>query len=341
MSVIRGKQGEMPMLRVILSISISAWFLTAARGQEAVGDRVEPVVEENIRQQLDKIERWGIERLLHAEKEVDQEQKRRAENSANPDELALLSRDEDSGVRFYVATNRYTPMHILAKLALDPAVHVRSGVAMGLGHSNRRDQAMVRALSGDLVQDPQVLVRLVLAQNPMLSSAIYDSLAKDDDFVVRLKVAGNKGVSPQVLSALADDDNIEVRIAALSHRVVSPVLLERHVGDPDESIRLAVAANPNAPLVVLSRLSADPSVGVRATVAVHANSDSGLLGGLIEDQEEAVLLAVASNANVNRKQLMRLAALESVNVRAAAEKRLEPLLRSEIREDILERWFFQ
>ena len=329
-------------MRLFLALCWAFLALVRPAGaQDAVGDRVEPGIEENLRDQLRKLERWGLQQLLSAERQVDREQKRRARTSANHEELALLARDEDGGVRFFVATNRHAPTPLLAQLANDAAVHVRSGVAMALGHTTDAFEYRrpVEGLAATLSRDDQVLVRLMLAQNTGLGAQAYDSLALDPDFVVRLKLAQNPRITATALATLAGDVMPEVQIAALGHRAAPASLLGQHVGAGDALVRQAVAANPNASLAVINALSGDEDPGVRALVAEHPNADETLLDELLADTDPAVLTALARNPRASRAQLMHLAAMDDMDVRQAAEKHLEPLLRSEIREDILERWF--
>lgn len=332
-------------MHALWRLSLGAMLLWGAVGgalaQDAVGDRVEPSIEENLRNQLLKLERWGLQQLLSAERQVDREQKRRARTSANREELALLARDEDGGVRFFVATNRHAPTKLLAELAADSAVHVRSGVAMNLGLTTDADEYRrpIAGLAAVLSHDPQVLVRLMLAQNPSLEAEAYDSLALDPDFVVRLKLARNPRITPAALARLAGDSVVEVQVAALGHRTATAGLLGQYADAADPLVRQAVAANPNASLAVLAGLADDADPAVRVLVAGHAHVDAALLEGMLADEDGAVLLALAQNPQANRTQLMHLAALDDMAVRQAAEERLEPLLRSEIREDILERWF--
>ena len=110
---------------------------TPSRGTEEEEQRrrtegVEPTVEQWLRGHLRKVEGWSISKLLETEQIIDREQKRRANNSTNPHELALLADDEDLGVRFYVAANPHTPLGSRMHLAADPDPTVRTGAAMAL-----------------------------------------------------------------------------------------------------------------------------------------------------------------------------------------------------------------
>jgi hypothetical protein len=84
------------LVLVLLAAPVIGW----AQPQGKRG--AEPLIEEELRQHLRKLDRWGIVQLLRVEKAVDEKQKKRAKSTSNPEELALLAEDEDSGVRFYV-----------------------------------------------------------------------------------------------------------------------------------------------------------------------------------------------------------------------------------------------
>ena len=167
----------------------------SAHAQDRDTEQVIPPVEDELRRHLRKLQRWSVSQLLRTEQKVDREQKRRANSSSNPQELALLADDEDEGVRFFVAANRHTPLGTRVSLANDPAATVRSGVALVIA-DDPLASPMVRQVVEDLgirlARDKQVLVRLSLLANEMLPEAVYDSLALDPDYVVRQKLAKHR-----------------------------------------------------------------------------------------------------------------------------------------------------
>jgi hypothetical protein len=60
---------------------------------------------------------------------------------------------------------------------------------------------------------------------------------------------------------------------------------------------------------------------------------------LAQDPDPSVILAVAMHPGADRSLLTTLAYDDThADVRVAAQGRLQPLLRREIRDDILERW---
>jgi hypothetical protein len=89
----------------------------------------------------------------------------------------------------------------------------------------------------------------------------------------------------------------------------------------------------------LDNLALDANPLVRKSAAAHPNMRLPTLRQLFDDPDVSVLLAVASHPRADRDLLTRLAFDDrDPGVRLIAQDRLEPLLRREIRDDILERW---
>lgn len=298
--------------------------------------------EEQVRQQMKKLDHWGLRRLLVEEQKIDKVQKERARLSTSPRELLELSTDEDNEVRFFVAVNPYAPVEVLQTLAADPEAQVRSGVAIALIHQPlgvRSEQSIIENLAQILTRDPQVLVRLKLAENLELPAAIYEVLASDADHLVRLRVAQNPHASQLALGALAQDSVETILVTALGHRNMPVEWLEKSVGQPYPQVRLAIAQNTNTPVGVLDLLATDQAAEVRRAVARHPNTTLPILDRMRADNDLEVLLGLVAHPHADRKLLMKLARDErDGGVRLAAQQRLVPLLRKEIREDLLERW---
>jgi len=274
--------------------------------------------------------------------DVDKQQKKRARYSTHPEELALLADDEDSGVRFYVAVNRYTPIDVRLQLAFDRQPHVRAGVAMSLVYDPLASSAvrdLTEKIGQHLAQDPKPLVRLGLANNPFLSPPLYDQLAGDGDSLVRQKLAENLHIPQKTVALLGQDSVVAVQIQALQHRNAPRSLLEEKGEDGDNSLRLAVCQNLNTPVVVLVKLAADPDTLVRQGVAGHPGTPLETLREMAQDSVVEVVLEVAGNPGADRDLLLSLASdPRDLAIRQEAQRRLEPMLREEIREDVLERW---
>lgn len=330
---------------VAAAIAILLTFVSSVAGdgtRNRATEQVKPSIEEQLRQHLRKLRGWGISQLMRTEQKVDNEQKRRANTSSNPRELALLAQDEDVGVRFLVAVNRYTPIGTLIGLASDPKPTVRSGVALSLAY-DPLDSESVRQVVEDLgirlARDEQVLVRLGLLTNDRLPERVFETLSADADFMVRTKLAEHHLAPQRVLMDLAQDSVYTVRATALRHRNLPPDWLRQASGDPLPLIRMSVTSNVNTPLSVLDSLASDPDPGVRLLLAKHQRTRLATLRRMSGDPEVDVILAVANHPTADRALLTKLAfEAEEGAVRSTAQRRLEPLLRKEIREDILERW---
>ncbi len=97
--------------------------------------------------------------------------------------------------------------------------------------------------------------------------------------------------------------------------------------------------NTNTPLDVLEKLAMDADPQVRLLTARHPNTPLVTLERLARDADPRVILAVAQHPRADRSLLTELAYNEqNTDVRLTAQDRLQPLLRREIRDDILERW---
>ena len=334
------------MIRLlIIPLLYTIFFLGASSRPgwgQASGEKPEPEIEEYLREQLKKLERWDIEKLLKTERDIDLQQKKRAIVSSNPDELALLAEDEDSGVRFQVAANPYTPLDFQLRLASDPVPYVKSGLAMSLAYdpfASAESSKVVEAIALKLARDSSPLVRLILSENEKVPEVALNVLAGDPDFVIRQRLAQNLYVSQDALVILAQDSMQVVQAEALKHRNMAVIWLERKSEDPSAFIRLAVCQNVNIPLAVLDVLSGDSDPRVRRAVLEHEKTSLDILSQMVADADLEIVKAVARHPNADRDLLVQLAYdKRDAEIRTTAHKRLEPLLRSEIREDILERW---
>ena len=97
--------------------------------------------------------------------------------------------------------------------------------------------------------------------------------------------------------------------------------------------------NINTPLRILEKLAKDADPTVRQAVAEHPQTSLETLRQLSEDDQVEVVVAVANHARCDRDLLEQLSFDErDPAIRLAAQTRIEPLLRREIRDDVLERW---
>ena len=205
-------------------------------------------IEEELRRHLRKLDRWNVMQLLRAERDVDTKQKKRAQSSSNPEELAILSEDEDNGVRYYVASNKYTPLDVQLLLAQDSEAIVRSGIAMTIAYDPRAEKfekTLIERIGLRLATDDKPLVRLALSCNGYLPDSVYDTLAGDEDSLIRYQLAENLKIPKAVLEKLVQDSDKKVQAAALKHRNLPSVWLVQMSEDDSPLIRQAICENIN------------------------------------------------------------------------------------------------
>ena len=327
---------------MVLAVGVLLGTAEAALAQEKAKPQDEPEQEEKIRNRLRRLGRWKVRQLLYTESQVDNKQKLRANTSTNGVELGLLADDEDGGVRFYVATNRHTPLGVLWVLATDPVPFVRSGVALNLRRkplASKELRESIEKLALLLAGDGQPLVRLALASNELIPEPVFNSLATDPDPVVRHKLTKNIYAPQGALAVLAADSVTTVKLSALEHRNTPVAALDSASTESNISLRHAVANNINTPLRILEKLAKDADPTVRQAVAKHQQTSLKTLRQLSEDGAVEVVVAVANHPRSDRDLLEQLSFDERDHaIRLAAQSRIEPILRREIRDDVLERW---
>lgn len=328
-------------LYLVLVLSCSTLFAE----EEPVRRGAEPSIEEDLRRHLRKLDRWSVIQLLRAERDVDTKQKKRAQTSSNPEELVILSEDEDSGVRFYVAANRHAPLDVQLLLAQDQEPIVRSGVALALNYDPRASafqKQLIERIGLRLAADSRPLVRLGLANNQNLPEPVYSALAGDLDPLIRRQLAENLKTPKIVLEKLVQDSVEAVVVTTLRHRNLPGVWLKEMSKNSSPVIREAVCKNINTSLVTLEELAIDLDPAVRVAVAMHPRTSENILTVLASNDDPTVLLAVVQHPQAGRELLLRLSKFDQdLGIRQIARDRLIPLLKGEIREDVLERWEIQ
>jgi len=324
----------------LLTLLVFFFFNVSLEAQEKQSS--DPSLEEELRQHLRKLDRWGVVQLLRTEKAVDEKQKKRARSTSNPDELTLLAEDEDSGVRFYVAANRHVPLDVQLHLATDDEALVRSGVALSIEYdplASALQKKLKSRLALRLAADPQPIVRLSLVSNRKLPDEAYELLANDADPVIRQKLAENIRLPRTALTILAQDSLAVIRAGAAIHDNLDPILIEQLSKDGSSAVREAIAGNTNASVNILDQLANDAILSIRLAVARHPRTQRESLERLVDDPDLSIQQSVAQHPQADRTLLLALSDFDrDISVRQVARKRLEPVLREEIREDVLERW---
>tara|TARA_B100001250_G_scaffold100221_1_gene84288 strand:- start:4998 stop:5948 length:951 start_codon:yes stop_codon:yes gene_type:complete len=314
--------------------------VTSVHGQRA--QTSDSSIEEQLRRHLRKLDRWGLTQLLFTEQQVDQRQMDRARNSTNPEELFQLAKDEDESVRFYVSANKYTPLDVQMELAHDQNDIVRSGLASSLQISVREEKfrkEIKTRIATKLMQDELPVVRLALANNIFLTGEIYEDLARDADPVIRLNLSKNPRASRNTLALLSNDAFDLVRANVGRHHNTPRNTLANLSTDEAVSVRAAVGTNVNISASLLEMLGKDSENEVLRAVARQHNTGLATLKFLVNSEDTEIQLAIATNPNTSRELLTLLASGKRDElVKSKAQSRLEPILRNEIREDVLERW---
>ncbi len=230
-------------------------------------------------------------RLLQQSDQLNEEQKERARRTKNPRVLVPLAKDEDAGVRFYVAFNPYTPATSLQSLGRDPNPTVRWGVARNSRFLFEIDTTFVKDLDeggGALVElgrafgrkgifltssteietvEPGFFWKIadrfqafevkrrrqgLMVYNEQTSVPALKTLAEDYAEVVRVGLASNPNMDEEVLTILHTDISPAARRHVAMNENTRPRELESLAKDNERPVRLAVAGNPVAPLHVLA-----------------------------------------------------------------------------------------
>ena len=100
-----------------------------------------------------------------------------------------------------------------------------------------------------------------------------------------------------------------------------------------------LASDLDASISTLEKLASDLDPEVRNAVAQHPKTTAETLVALGRDADPQVLLSVVQHPLAGRELLLSLSYFDQeIAIRQIARQRLVPLLKEEIREDVLERW---
>ena len=152
-----------------------------------------------------------------------------AEATDNPIWLSILAKDENNGVRTYVASNSNTPTSTLEKLSKDKDYGVRRYVA---SNSNTPISTLER-----LSNDENGSVREGVANNPNTPTSILEKLCNDEVRLVRLYIASNPNTSISILERLSEDEEYEVRYHVAINLNTPTSILEKLSKDEYGSVR--------------------------------------------------------------------------------------------------------
>lgn len=181
-----------------------------------------------------------------------------------PKELASLSKDTNSGVRYSVAANPKTPSKILKELS----------------------------------EDSSVDVRIAVAQNPSTPDEILKILSADDLPTVREMVALNPHTSREVLQKLSKDKTTRVRVSVAENANTTRDILVALYVDSDKSFHEALSTHPNTPLEIIAKLSKSKDQFIRSNIAERRDLPENILEALAKDKEEWVRRSLAENPTI-------------------------------------------
>lgn len=294
-------------------------------------------------------------RLLKQAEDLNKEQKERAKRTINPRVLNRLAADEDSGVRFYVAFNPWTPVPALLGLARDANETVRWAAAMNTRLLFRidpkfEDNLASNSISEDLRKafgtsgaplepstaiqaeepgsrwvlttgDREYVVRRVDGNlnvyHRRLPVQMLFELANDYVEIVRMGLASNPNTPPDVLRRLAADVSRSVKQKVAGNPNTEPVILGILARDPDRDVRLEVAQNPHTSLRVMEDFSVESDEAFRVAVAGNRGTSPSILLGLIFDTSIPVRRAIAAHPSMPSPGLIRLSEDADLDVRRA------------------------
>ena len=133
-----------------------------------------------------------------------------------------------------------------------------------------------------MIQSAEEFVELRTSENPELYTRAAQETAPEEVWLdvitrfpeMRVWVAHNKTIQTAILKILATDSDWRVRHMVASKRKTEPVILEQLAKDIDEGVRLAVAKNPKTPLHILEMLVHDQweTIAKEAKERIEQNS---------------------------------------------------------------------
>lgn len=136
--------------------------------------------------------------------------------------------------------------------------------------------------------------RLAAAQGGLLRPDAYVVLMRDPDVRVRVALAQRADLPAELMEYLADDRVPRVRAVVAASPKTDDATLRRLAFDQEEEVRLAVAGNATAAPGVLEIL-ATSTRAVRAAVAANPRTGRDVLLLLAGDEDAAVAAAAQRN----------------------------------------------
>jgi hypothetical protein len=251
-----------------------------------------------------------------------------------PDVVETLLHHPDPSVRQGIADRLDLTGDQILRLAIDPAVEVRTAISThpGLTERQRADIDIdVTTVVGDghygtadtrcrSIPNPDGPV-------PQLADALL--AAGSVNPLLRRRAARNAELPADVVAVLADDPDLGVRVLLAQHHPAAPAALllrcyldyhccgrdrlselaqfpteglARFADDPDPAVRRLVALDPHAEPELVDRLSTDPDATVRQAMASSPRLPAQRIIALLDDPELAEAAAANPALTVDQMQ---------------------------------------
>jgi hypothetical protein len=226
--------------------------------------------------------------------------------------------------------------------------YIMQGISKTEAASLKQQVAKAPGISSEIAQlladDPEWLVRHMLAQNKDAPADIIEKLSQDENVEVRQRIAKNEATPPEILTRLTKDKDV-VQYAVMNPRVPPETLasladvsfLDRMLNRTDRDLLKAVGKNPSTPVQSLQKLAKNSDYYIRLGVAQNRAAPASLLRQLADDDEPSVRTSVAYNPStdisivrelaVDKDGSVSMTAREVLRKRGLSEGRLRNLIR--------------
>jgi hypothetical protein len=174
----------------------------------------------------------------------------------------------------------------------------------------RRNIALTMLLSNEEIMTLWKMggrVKLMLLQNPTLSSNVLSQLSKISSDKELVAIARNVSAPPELLTTLSKNNDALVKNAVALNPNCPVDILDKLASDHRGNSALSVARNHACPESILTSLSLNTLSTIREAVAKHSHTKAEVLDRLSQDSNEVVRREVALNPKTSLLTLKRLA----------------------------------
>ncbi len=217
--------------------------------------------------------------------------------------LAELAKDAEEVVRNVVAKNPNVSLQTLTELAHDPSSSVRGVLA-----SRTKNETLPRAVWEILARDPDVNVRIAVAQNPNTPNDLLEELASDSEYNVKSWLVTNPNLPVTAIerleleSGIVNARNPHTPGYILAHAVNRICDSGRRGGnwgsaDMLEKLIKHPVKDSQMPAETLEQLASHHNNSVRYRVAQHPNTPVSALWKLADSDYFPTRNALITNPN--------------------------------------------